>query len=131
MVDPRHHADPSSVAQRFWNDHACNKDDWFSLKLMDIFQNSAELGSDACLKAALLNWGRCAKVTNMHVERMLSRLKRATPAKLPYAERLLAAGAVAEWLHRHAKAGGQNPRTTTRAQLLASGAPLRAKARTG
>eukprot|EP00975_Prorocentrum_lima_P071698 12939178-Prorocentrum_lima.AAC.1 len=46
MVDPRHGVDPMSVAHCFWNDHACNKNTWFSPKLMRLFQSSDEMLED-------------------------------------------------------------------------------------
>ena len=41
------------------------------------------------------------KVANMHCERTLGRIKRATPNKHSVAERLLAAGGLSEFLRRH------------------------------
>ena len=60
----------------------------------------------------------------MHLERMLARLKKSTPQKLPNAERLCAAGAVSEWVRTHVDAGGSDPRTTLRSELIRQGAPL-------
>ena len=60
----------------------------------------------------------------MHIERMLSLVQKATPSKLPYAERLLAAGMLTQWLKDHTAQGGADPRVTTRDQLLTAGVPL-------
>ena len=60
----------------------------------------------------------------MHMERVLSLVKTATPVKLPYAERLCGAGLLVQLLKPHLKEGGSDPRTTTREDLVADGVPL-------
>jgi hypothetical protein len=60
----------------------------------------------------------------MHLERLLSDIKRASPAKLPYAERVCAAGLAAQFLKPHLASGGDDPRVTTRKTLAANGVPL-------
>jgi hypothetical protein len=60
----------------------------------------------------------------MHVERLFSQVKKATPKKLPLAERVCAAGLLTQWMRPHLQAGGRDPRVTTRADLLADGVPL-------
>ena len=126
MVDQRHLATPLAVAKEFWDDHFCNKDSWFSEKLMTLFRSAEEMASDPTLLVALNNWGRTAKVSNMHLERMLARMKKGTPQKAPMLERLLAAGTLGEWIRRHTKSwNGSDPRVVTRERLLQDGAPLR------
>eukprot|EP00969_Alexandrium_andersonii_P245154 10834161-Alexandrium_andersonii.AAC.1 len=70
----------------------------------------------------------------MHVERLLPEVKRATDKTLPAVERLLGAGTLTQWIHRHVhKHHGSDPRVVTRHQLLSRGTPLRslAKPKTG
>jgi hypothetical protein len=52
--------------------------------------------------------------------------KKATPSKLPYAERLMAAGLLTQWLKPHLAEGGDDPRTTTRGQMVEAGVPIQA-----
>lgn len=125
LVDERHTEEPIAVARRFWSDHHCNKDPWFSSKLMHLFRTPEEMCSDECFLSALKAWGSTAKVTNMHVERILARMKKATPEKLPSVERMLAAGNVSEWLRRHMANQGADPRVHSRRQLVQAGTPLK------
>ena len=69
-------------------------------------------------------WAAHAKVCNMHLERLLALVKRASPGKLPYAERVCAAGLLTQWISPHLSEGGSDPRITTRADLVADGVPL-------
>ena len=124
LVDERRRYEAAAVATEFWNDSLCNKDPWFSAKLMNIFDNAEQLRGDPCLLGSLQTWGKSAKLSNMHVERQLARMKKATQGKLPLAERLLSAGAVSEWVRTHVDRGGEDPRVLTKAQLSQSDAPL-------
>ena len=86
----------------------------------------AAMASDQTLRNVLCNWGRTCKVSNMHMERTLSRVKKATPGKGIYAERLLPAGALGEWLRRHVEDyHGNDPRFTTKDRALEAGVPLK------
>ena len=54
----------------------------------------------------------------MDNERLFAGVKKATPSKLPYAERLMAAGLLTQWLKPHLAEGGDDPRTMTRGQMV-------------
>ena len=70
--------------------------------------------------------GSRGKLTNMDNERLFAGVKKATPSKLPYAERLMAAGLLTQWLKPHLAEGGDDPRTTTRGQMVEAGVPIQA-----
>ena len=128
-VDPRCADPPAEFFSKFWHDRKCCKDPWFSTKIHDVFHSLQEMTDSVALKNSLANWARTSKVANMHVERLLARIKGATPGKVPLAERLLAAGGLASWLTRHtATFDGEDPTGVTRQQLIEMGTPLRAAA---
>lgn len=70
-------------------------------------------------------WAKDTKFTNMHIERLLSLIKSASPAKRPYVERVLGAGFLTQFLQSHKAHGGNDPRILTREELCQQGAPLK------
>lgn len=74
-------------------------------------------------------WGRTGKICNMHVERLLAFIKqqcKTMDGSAPALQRVVAAGCAGQWRRAHRECGGQDPSGSSRAALLAKGAPLRA-----
>ena len=128
LVHPRREDSVLDIAAQFIRTPKCDLDAEFSLKLKTLFPTAEAIVGSHTLLNALRNFGRKAKLTNMHLERLLSRVKRATPGKLPMAERLLNAGYVGEFIRQHTvDHGGHDPRYVDREQILDLGAPLRCR----
>jgi hypothetical protein len=89
-----------------------------------LYPSIEKLREDKCLRGCLQKLGKHGNLCNMECERLLSSFRKATPDKLPHAERVCAAGLLTQWLRPHLKANGNDPRTTTRANLLDAGVPL-------
>eukprot|EP00959_Pyramimonas_sp_CCMP1952_P458418 9476581-Pyramimonas_sp.AAC.4 len=113
------------IGREFWYDHGCNKDRDISDKIQKSFGSFEEFNSSTTVDDVLKLWGASAKMTNMHVERLLSLIRSATPMKNPFLERLLGAGYLGDWLKDHInKHGFKDPRINTTDDLVKAGAPL-------
>lgn len=76
-------------------------------------------------RAALCAWGRHSHICNMHVERLLSLIRRSCANMKPLPlERLTSNGFLAQFLAAHRAAGGADPRAWTTEQMVAEGVPL-------
>ena len=86
-----------------WSQPICCSHPHFCRKLKDprMYQAVDSLKKCVSFKSAVLGYARQGRVSNMHSERLLSSVRRASPAKLPYAERVLAAGLLTQWLRPH------------------------------
>lgn len=75
-----------------------------------IDRSPENIARDRGLHEALLLWDRCAKLSNMHTERLLSQIKAACPEKSgkPWLERMVAAGLLTQWNAAHLAAGGRD-----------------------
>ena len=78
--------------------------------------------------ALLSNWNVSTKLTNMATERLLASIKGAAMTTsvgvAPDVERVCSAGHLIQWLTEHFNAKGDDPRITTRRQLVADDVPL-------
>ena len=73
----------------------------------------------------LQGWAFTYRVCNMHLERLLSQIKKAMGRnKSPEAERLASGGFLCQLLREHLDRGGRDPRYQDRKSLFAVGAPL-------
>eukprot|EP00959_Pyramimonas_sp_CCMP1952_P370398 7757272-Pyramimonas_sp.AAC.1 len=64
----------------------------------------------------------------MHVERLLAAIKRSGGESTPYLlERFVADGYLSQWVTRHIRKGGRDPRVETRSTMIAAGVPLQAQ----
>ena len=90
------------------------------------YTSLAELQACKCFKSCVTNLGTNGEITNMRNERFFAAIKKATPANLPHAERLLAAGLLTQWLRPHLAEGGSDPRITTRSEMIDAGVPIQA-----
>jgi hypothetical protein len=95
-------------------------------QVIQIFGQTHVLLSSTVLKDGLASWGKGAKLCNMHVERLLSQVKRSAPGKCPELERYISAGTLTQWHRGHNNSGGTDMTRTRTRDLLAAGAPLRA-----
>ena len=102
----------------------CCKTPFFDRRVGITYASLAELEACKCFESSCTKWGKYGRSTNMNMERVLSEVRRATPSKLPFAERLCAAGLLTQWLHGHKAQGGSDPRVVTRADLIRGGVPL-------
>ena len=73
----------------------------FGLKVLKMYPTAAELAKCKHFKHAMYNWKANATIVNMHLERLLALIKKATPCKAPYVDRSCAAGTLTQWLRRH------------------------------
>ena len=78
------------------------------------------------LLAAIRLWAERARVTNMHMERLIGLMQGASPARCDIS-RALSAGFLSQVLQVHYSAGGISPSCIKRSDLVASGVPLRAR----
>ncbi len=76
------------------------------------------------LRAALLEWGVKSLLTNMHVERLLSQVRAASPENAPSIERVCTAGLMTQFLTEHVRLGRTDPRFDCASDLVRKGAPL-------
>jgi hypothetical protein len=73
-------------------------------------------------------WSWVARLCNMHLERLLSLVRKSAPLRC-VVERLLHSGFLSQVMQRHLQAGGSDIRAIRRKDALKTGAPLRCKAR--
>ena len=118
--------DPLPVAEEFYAAPLCCLEGHMSGKLRALWPAAAAMANDDEFLRALRLWGTCAKVSNMHTERLLARVKRATGAQgCPVLESYLANGYLAQFLAEHIAAGGDDPRVQTNTKLADRGVLLR------
>ena len=92
------------LAHYFW--HACASclDDEFSLRLRRLLDNEDSLIDVRNVQAALRLWVRHARLTNMHLEKLLALCKASCQVKHPTIQRLVCTSLLSQWLHRHREA---------------------------
>jgi len=78
------------------------------------------------LLAALTIFSWVYKLSNMHLERLLSLIRKSSPVR-PLVERLLHSGFLTQVLQRHLQAGGNDIRVIKREALLKSQVPIHAR----
>ena len=115
------------VVDEFFAAPCCCLEDSTSMKLRNMYDGEdgkARFLADRRLKEALRLWGAKTKMTNMHIERLLARLKVAGGSASPFPlERLCADGYLAEFIRCHIEVGGHDCRVWTRSDLSREGAP--------
>ena len=74
----------------------------------------------------LLDLWVTSRLTNMHVERLFARLRKASPSKHANLERMCSAAYCSEVLQEHYQAGSLHPSVVTRQELVDEGAPIQA-----
>ena len=129
MVDVRRDCvqETMPIAREVIDGYMCDSDPEVCGKLRVMYPTAEALANCPEFRAVLQQWGRTGKLCNMQTERMLKAIKTATPDKCPHLDRMLSAGLLTQWLTRHVREyNGDDPRVTTRAQLLEAGAPLKA-----
>ncbi|CAK0895533.1 unnamed protein product [Prorocentrum cordatum] len=115
------------VVDEFFATPRCCLEDSMSIKLRDLYggdDGKQKFLDDDKLKQALRLWGDTTKMTNMHIERLLARLKEAGGRESPFPlERLCADGFLSEFVRCHVAVGGRDCRVWTRADLSRQGVP--------
>ena len=110
VVDPRRPAaEVDQIYHEGWSLCICCKSQHFDRKIPFVYPTLQQLKDCKCFKASCTSMGKHAKVTNMHLERVLSLTKSATPAKLPHAERLCGAALLLQFLKPRLAEGGADP----------------------
>jgi hypothetical protein len=106
----------------------CCRDVDFTNKVVLMFVDAYRLLGDANFIKGLRLWARRTKITNMHLERLFSKIKMSLGVQKasPDVERLAGVGYLTQVLASHMVAGGNDPRVVTRKQLLEEGAPIAA-----
>ncbi len=80
------------------------------------------------LQSALDTWSWVGRICNFHTERLLALFRKACPKRpMAAAERFVSAGTICQVLRCHRIAGGRDPRSIKRSQLLAAGVGLACK----
>lgn len=96
------------------------------VQVVGLFASAEAMNDDADFRALLLAWIKTAKMDNMHVERLLSLIKKSgmEPLAAPMAERLCSTGFLAQWQKEHRSALGKDAGLSLRKNLIGDGAPL-------
>ena len=95
-------------------------------KIYDYFGGSADnLKSCQPFEDSVKVWVSGSKYTNMAMERLLGDFRRANPTDHGDAERLVSAGFLSQIMKVHRSHGFDDPRATSRQQLLLDGVPLK------
>jgi hypothetical protein len=101
----------------------------YTIKVREIFADKEALLRSSDFMGAVQVWSKVGKVANMHVERLLKRMKDYAKTMKPGAPdiaRVCGAGMIGEWQRIHRDGGGDDFRTLSRGQLRESGAPINA-----
>lgn len=93
-------------------------------KMRALFGGPQQMLEDPHWWMAVQAFSRHSKVCNMHVERMLAVIRQSIAHSNPLLERVCANGMLAQCLHQHLSAGGDDPRHEMSETLLADGVPL-------
>lgn len=113
------------LAREFFRAEDCCLDPHCSRKLRNLVDSPEQLLADMDLMNVLRSWTHVARVSNMHTERTFARIRKSVPHRLPNAERLCAAGYLAQVRHKHRCAGGEAD-NLVRQDLVGDGAPVSA-----
>lgn len=96
-----------------------------SCQFRDLYASADEMAEDGVAMSSIRTWARKTRLSNMHLERDLALMKKASPAKHPVVERYAACGHLAKVLRLHRDAGGIDPRSSQQASdLVDSGVHL-------
>ena len=115
----------SKVCDGLYKAKCCCVDEAFGMKARKLFAGAAIMAADAEFRNLIRDWCRVCRVSNMHVERLLGEILRASRDHAS-GERLSAAGGLAQWLKKHIDAGGSDPRSSYRRDALRQEVPIRA-----
>ena len=108
----------------------CCRDNEFSKKVFRIFWAPSfedfehKILTDADFRAMLEAVVFCWRFCNMWCERLLALVRNYTALEGATCERMGATGLLGQMLTEHLRAGGDDPRSINRAQLLEDGVPL-------
>ena len=97
-----------------------------------LFPSAESMHSNAQFRALLRSWIKVAKLDNMHVERLLALIKRASALAgdaVPFAERLCSAGFLSQLIASWRAVTGTTPGVRTRKSLLNASVPLACRAK--
>ena len=78
IVHPSYQGEGLSLCNKLFAEHPCCLDDPFSLKLRALFTSGAQMHGNAALLEDLRMLSCRARLTNMHIERLLAKVKAAT-----------------------------------------------------
>lgn len=118
------------LADRFWGEPDCCLDEFFALRLKNLCTSSRDLLDSPWHWDSLRLWARFTHLSNMHVERLLARMKCSSNDKRPPIQRLVCTALLTQWLHVHRSCTGAGPRSSqSRKTLPANCVPLRAQRR--
>eukprot|EP00959_Pyramimonas_sp_CCMP1952_P095002 1986729-Pyramimonas_sp.AAC.1 len=99
------------VVHEFYQVPRCCLDADASLKLRDLFPDADRFLQAPGIRQALKLWASKARVSNMHIERLLAQLKRNAVDIPPYrVERFLSEGYITQFVAQHLANGGKDPR---------------------
>ena len=126
VADDATEFEKQTIAAELFALEECCLDRAFSLKIRRLAGTAAGLLKHAGILAALRLWGKIARITNMHTERLINLHQRSSPPRCVVA-RVLAAGFLANIYAIHKKAGGLHPSSITRVDLREAGVPIRAR----
>ena len=122
----RTQAERDDILKTGFANNICCQHPFFCRRIRQIYSTLDELRRCRAFINSSHGLARHGDCCNMNCERQLALIKSATPQRLPFAERLCAAGLLTQWLGPHTRAGGSDPRSTTRSDLINSDAPIEA-----
>lgn len=125
LVIPAPEVQRAAVAEHLFRTPDCCLDADFSRKVKGLAGSADALMRHEPLLGAIDAWSRQGRLCNMHTERLLAAIRKATASKAPVAERLISAGTLSQVSTLHRRCGGHDPRKVTRKQVADMGAPLK------
>jgi hypothetical protein len=106
--------DAQRISEQFFRTYECCREKDFAAKVYRLFGSPAALKSSVVFRQAIRLWAKNQKVCNMHVERLLALIKKASSScGYVHIERMMGAGFLTQLLVAHKNAGGSDPRNIT------------------
>ena len=115
------------MLHHFYSLKPCCRNRELSTKLFGLCPTAMQLSADDAMKKMLYTFACEYRFTDMWSERLLARIRKASDGKECCIERVCSSGFVTQFLSEHLQSGRADPRSATRAQLLADGVSLRCK----
>eukprot|EP00959_Pyramimonas_sp_CCMP1952_P344357 7212373-Pyramimonas_sp.AAC.1 len=112
------------AVDKFWDVPTCCLEKKMSCKFRRLWDDKSAMMRDHTFWEAFRLWGHKARACNMHIERLLARIKCSVRGKAPRMERVSSSGYLAESLRLHRRSGGADPRHDKAVDLLEIGVPL-------
>ncbi len=103
----------------------CCRNREFSKKVFEHYGTAEKMREDKTFMRGIQTWATSYSFTDMWSERFLARIRQASDASESTAERVCSSGYLCQLVTEHMAKGFDDPRSTTRGQLMEDGVPLR------